>query len=167
MDQNTLRLQHALLLPCDLSFHALVIAAAGIGLPKLRGAEQPAVLHSVKRCVRQEVERATPAKIDTVVLERLAGEVAAIERDRFGAKLEQQSREPRLEECRPPTRRRRPARVRARGDVEDPLPADARERRERTLQALDEFLEDGNELGFARALAAQPVVLVELRDRPR
>ena len=89
MDQDAVRLENPSLLTRDLGLHALVIASARVRPPELGRAEQPAVLNAVERDVRQEVERARPAEIDAMVLEQLAVEIAAVERDRLRAKLQQ------------------------------------------------------------------------------
>ena len=125
------------------------------------------VLHAIEGRSYQEIERAATAKVDAVVLESLAIEIAAIERDGFCPKLDQQPREPRFEHRRALSRRRRAARVRTRRYVKDPLVLDARERSECALQPADEFLDDLRELGLTLDLAPERVALVQLVDSAR
>src|SRR4030081_1420532 len=98
MDQHAVRLQKAPLLARDLGLHAFVIAPARVRLPELRRPEEPAVLYTVERGVRQEVEGARLTGVDAMMLEPLPLEISAVDRDRFGAEPQQQSREPRLEQ---------------------------------------------------------------------
>lgn len=124
------------------------------------------MLDTIERRVRQEVERPRPPEIDAVVLEALTLEVTAVERHRFGAELQEQASEPRLEQRGAHSRLRRPAGVRSRGDVENALATYTLERAERALKPADELVEDLRELRLVRDLAAQVVLLVEpLEDR--
>jgi predicted CoA-binding protein len=101
-----------------------------------------------------------------MMFEPLAIEISRVERDRFRAELQQQAREPRLEQRGPLSRIGRPARIRTRCDVEDPLSPNALERSERALETDDETIEDRGELGLAQDLAAKVVTIVQLPDRP-
>src|SRR6266849_3932867 len=112
VDDNAVRLENTPFLARDLGRHAFVIAPTRVRLPELRRSEEAAVLHAIERRVGQEVERAGPPEIDTVMLEPLALEVTRVERDRFRAELQRQAREPRLEQRGALARRGRPARVR-------------------------------------------------------
>lgn len=98
MDDHAVRSQNAPLLTGDLRLDALVVALAWIRRPEFRRSEQPTVLHAVERGTGKKVERARTAKVDLVVLEPLAGKIARVERDRFRPELDQQAREPRLEQ---------------------------------------------------------------------
>ena len=102
-----------------------------------------------------------------MVLEPLVIEIAGIDGDGLGAQVAQQAREPRLEHRRPLPRRRRPARVRSRRDVEDPFAPHTRERPERRLDTPDELFEDRGKLWLPRDLARQIVTLVQLLERAR
>jgi uncharacterized protein len=102
-----------------------------------------------------------------MVLEPLRIEIAAVERDRLGTELEQQPREPRLEERGASSGRRRSARIGSRRDVEDPLATDARKRSERALEPADEFIEDPDEVRLSRDLAPKAIARVQLVDRAR
>jgi len=163
VDDNTVRLENAPFVEGDLGLHAFVIAATRVGLPELRRSEKATVLHAIERRPGEEIERAGSAEIDAVVLEARAIEIAAVDGDRFGAELVRQAREPGLEESGALARRRRPARVRSRRDVENALVPHARQRSERALQALDEHLEYRFELGLGRHLARERVPVIEAR----
>ncbi len=161
VDEHAVGLQNAALLACDLGLHPFVIALPRVRLSELGRPEESAVVHAVERRGGQEVEGTRPSEIDAVVLEALACEIAAIERDRLRAELECEPCEPWLEESGPLARRWRPARIRSRRDVEDPLATNTRERPERALEPADEFLEDRRELHLAADLAPELVALIE------
>ena len=139
-----------------------MIALPRICLPELGRSEEATVLHPVERSVGEEVKGAGQAEIKAMVLEALAVEIAAVERDRLGAELERQPREPRLEECGALARRWRPARVGSRRDVEDAFSSNGGERSERPLEAPDELFEDRFELGLARHFAREGVSVIQM-----
>jgi len=164
VDEDAVRLQHAPLLARDLGSDSIVIALPRICLPELGRSEEATVLHPVERRVSEEVERAGLAEVDAVMLERLAVEIAAVERDRLGAELERQPREPRLEESGALARRGRPARVRSRCDVKDAFSANARQGSKGALEAPDELLQDRFELGLTCRFAHKVVSLIQARE---
>src|SRR5947209_19153048 len=105
---------------------------AGVRRQELRRAEEPAVLHAVERRVWQEVQVTRSSEVDAVVLEGLALEIAEVDRDRLGTELDEQPREPGLEERGAPAGLRGAAAVGSRGEIEDPLAAHRLERSVRT-----------------------------------
>ena len=167
MDKDAVRLENAALLARDLRSHSIVIAPPWIRLAELGRPEEATVLNAVERSVGEEVERAGLTEIDAMVLEALVLEIAAVDGDRLGAQLEREACEPWLEERGALSRRRRPARLRARRDVENAFSPNARQRSERALDAPDEFLEDPFELGLAFHFARERVALVQARERMR
>src|SRR5688572_29772431 len=97
VDNNAVWFQHTTFLTRNLGLYPLAVSLTRVCLAELRRSEQPAVLHAVERRDGQEVQRTGFAEIDAMVLEALAVEIAKVERDRLGAELEQEPREPRLE----------------------------------------------------------------------
>src|SRR3954468_13137731 len=95
MDQDASGPKEPSLLVMDLTSDALRLPA--ISLAKLGRTEQPALVDGVKRGVRKEVQGARDAQVDAMVLEPLAIEGTQVDRDRFCAKLVQQTTHPRLE----------------------------------------------------------------------
>src|SRR5260221_7669967 len=102
-----------------------------------------------------------------MVLEPLALEIAEVDRDGVRAELDEQAREPGLEQRGAPARLRGTAAVGPGREIEDPLAAHRLEGSECGAEASDELLQDLVELRLAPPLSLQVVAAVEAVQRGR